>query len=125
NFDSPYLSTTPSAFWTRWHMSLSSWIRDYVFVPLATMRRETWWRYFALVFSMTLFGLWHGAKITFVLWGVYQGAFLLLHRLAQQLQRKFAINFNGSLGEVLAWAATFLGISLGWILFRANDLSQA
>jgi D-alanyl-lipoteichoic acid acyltransferase DltB (MBOAT superfamily) len=54
NFDSPYLSATPSIFWTRWHMSLSSWIRDYVFMPLSTVRRETWWRYFAVLSSMII-----------------------------------------------------------------------
>ena len=125
NFDSPYLSTTPSIFWTRWHMSLSSWIRDYVFIPLAALQRATWWRYITLIFSMMLFGLWHGAKLTFVLWGVYQGVFLALHRLIQQLQRRFNIGNGGKLGELSAWAITFLGITLSWILFRAKDVHEA
>src|SRR6202142_2657473 len=59
NFDRPYLSTTPSMFWTRWHMSLSFWIRDFLFLPLATMRREVWWRNLSLVIAMFMFGLWH------------------------------------------------------------------
>ncbi len=61
NFARPFASTTPSIFWTRWHMSLSFWIRDYVFLPLATLRREIWWRNLALVISMVLFGIWHKA----------------------------------------------------------------
>src|SRR5439155_5162412 len=67
NFDRPYLSTTPSVFWTRWHMSLSFWIRDYLFLPLANIRRERWWRNFSLVLSMFLFGLWHRASLLFIL----------------------------------------------------------
>jgi len=78
NFDRPYLSLTPSVFWTRWHMSLSFWIRDYVFLPLAAMRREVWWPYVVFVLSMTLFGLWHAAKLTFILWGVYHGLLLVV-----------------------------------------------
>ena len=125
NFDSPYLSSTPSAFWTRWHMSLSSWIRDYVFVPLATMRREVWWRYAALLSSMVIFGLWHGAKATLILWGAYHGVVLVLHRIVQQLGRHFDINVQGTWNSLLSWAVTFPAISLGWIFFRANDLPQA
>ena len=66
NFDRPYLSSTPSVFWTRWHMSLSSWIRDYVFMPMAPMRREPWWRLFVLALAMVLFGLWHNATLPFL-----------------------------------------------------------
>jgi len=125
NFDSPYLSSTPSVFWTKWHMSLSSWIRDYVFIPAATVRRGTSWRYFVLLVSMVLFGLWHGGRVTFILWGAYHGVFLVLHRSFQQLQRRFNLNLNHNLGGLLSWLVTFLGISLGWVLFRANDLRQA
>jgi alginate O-acetyltransferase complex protein AlgI len=124
NFDSPYLSATPSNFWTRWHMSLSSWIRDYVFVPMATARREPWWRYFALLLSMVLFGLWHGATLTFLLWGAYHGIFLMLHRIVQLYKQRFRIT-ETVIGDLFSWAITFLGISLSWILFRTNDLNEA
>ncbi len=73
NFARPFQSTTPSVFWTRWHMSLSFWIRDYVFLPLAMIRPEYWWRTLLLVVSMVLFGLWHKATLLFLLWGLYQG----------------------------------------------------
>ncbi len=89
NFGRPFQSTTPSAFWTRWHMSLSFWIRDYVFLPLAVWRREIWWRSAVLVVSMVLFGLWHKASWLFVLWGCYHGVLLVLHRQVQALQRRF------------------------------------
>src|SRR5437867_3629162 len=69
NFNRPYLSLTPSIFWTRWHMLLSFWIRDYVFKPLAATRRDQWWPYVAIVVSMILFGLWHGANWTFIVFG--------------------------------------------------------
>jgi D-alanyl-lipoteichoic acid acyltransferase DltB (MBOAT superfamily) len=71
NFDRPFLSPTPSIFWTRWHMSLSFWIRDYLFNPLAAAgRRYSWWPYVVLIISMTFFGLWHGAKWTSLFMGV-------------------------------------------------------
>ena len=73
NFALPFASTTPSIFWTRWHMSLSFWIRDYVFLPLAMLRRDEWWRKFGLLISMVLFGIWHKGTILFVLFGCYHG----------------------------------------------------
>jgi alginate O-acetyltransferase complex protein AlgI len=125
NFDSPFLATTPSEFWTRWHMSLSSWIRDYVFIPVAAARREVWWRYFALLFSMTLFGLWHGTTILFMLWGVYHGVLLIAHRVIQQRRRKSPWSLPAKLESLVSWVVSFLAISLGWVLFRANSPGQA
>ncbi|MGB8915147.1 MAG: MBOAT family O-acyltransferase, partial [Candidatus Sulfotelmatobacter sp.] len=124
NFARPFQSTSPSIFWTRWHMSLSFWIRDYVFLPLAVVRREIWWRNLALVISMILFGLWHKATLLFVLWGSYHGVLLVLHRQIQQLQRKFDWS-PPALWTPISWAATISLISLGWIFFRANNLLQA
>jgi alginate O-acetyltransferase complex protein AlgI len=125
NFARPFQSTTPSIFWTRWHMSLSFWIRDYVFLGLATLRREMWWRNLALVLSMVLFGLWHKASVLFLLWGGYHGVLLVLHRQIQQIQRKFDWSPPTALWTPLSWLATTALISLGWILFRANSLPQA
>jgi alginate O-acetyltransferase complex protein AlgI len=84
NFNRPYLATTTSEFWTRWHMSLSFWIRDYVFFPLATRRAELWWRNLSLVIAMFLFGLWHKGSILFMVWGIYHGLLLVGHRYWQQ-----------------------------------------
>ncbi len=132
NFDDPYLSLTPSEFWTRWHMSLSSWIRDYLFFPLAMMRRGFSWRVLATIVSMTIFGIWHGAGATFLFWGVYHGLLLAAHRVIQQVRGKYQKSRGNessplfALGEsLISWATTFSLVSLGWILFRANSLSQA
>ena len=125
NFDRPFASTTPSIFWTRWHMSLSYWIRDYVFLPLATTRREIWWRHLALIIAMTLFGVWHKASLLFLIWGCYHGVLLVLQRQAQQTKRR--LNWEPPAGpwDLVSWIVTLTLISVGWIFFRANSLEQA
>jgi alginate O-acetyltransferase complex protein AlgI len=125
NFDAPFNASTPSEFWTRWHMSLSSWIRDYVFVPVAASRPDIRWRYFALLFSMALFGLWHGVTALFVLWGAYHGVLLIVHRMIQQHRRRMAWTIPTGIDSALSWTASFMAISLGWVLFRSNNLGQA
>jgi alginate O-acetyltransferase complex protein AlgI len=125
NFARPFQSTTPSVFWTRWHMSLSFWIRDYVFMPLAMVRREIWWRNLALLISMVLFGLWHKATVLFVLWGCYHGVLLILHRQVQQAQHRFDYEPPAVFWAPASWIATMALINLGWIFFRANSLPQA
>ena len=125
NFARPFHSTSPSIFWTRWHMSLSFWIRDYVFLPLAVLRREVWWRNLALVLSMVVFGVWHQASVLFLLWGCYHGVLLVLHRQVQQLQRRFNWDPPASLWTPISWIATAALVNLGWIFFRANSWPQA
>jgi alginate O-acetyltransferase complex protein AlgI len=125
NFRRPFLSLTPAEFWTRWHMSLSFWIRDYVFRPLVLVRREQWWSYLSLVVAMALFGMWHGAKWTFVVWGIYQGLVLVAHRVGQQLKPVALSRLPESVRHTSAWAATCLLMAAGFVLFRANTLSQA
>jgi len=124
NFDRPYLSITPSEFWTRWHMSLSFWIRDYLFLPLVMLLREAWWRSFALVVSMVVFGLWHKGALLFVLWGLYQGTLLVLHRQWQQLERRYDWQLPQGIMGPLSWLVTFGAICLGWVFFRANSVTQ-
>ena len=125
NFARPFQSTNPSIFWTRWHMSLSFWIRDYIFLPLAMLRREVWWRNLALVIAMVVFGLWHKASVLLLLWGCYHGVLLVLHRQLQQLQRRFEWKPPVGLWTPVCWIATMALINLGWILFRANSLPEA
>jgi alginate O-acetyltransferase complex protein AlgI len=125
NFARPFASTTPSIFWTRWHMSLSFWIRDYVFFPLAVLRREGWWRNFVLAFSMVLFGIWHKASILFICWGAYHGGLLVVHRFWQSLQRKLGWEPGPGLWTPFSWLVTMASISFGWIFFRANSITQA
>jgi alginate O-acetyltransferase complex protein AlgI len=125
NFARPFLSTTPSVFWTRWHMSLSFWIRDYMFFPMATMYRAMWWRTLVLALSMVLFGIWHGATALFLLWGCYHGLLLVLHRQWQGLQRRLNWNPRQAILTPASWLVTTVLISLGWILFRSHSLAQA
>ena len=125
NFSDPYLSRTPSEFWTRWHMSVSFWIRDYVFLPLAVAGRRPWWKLVALFLSMVIFGAWHGASALFLIWGAYHGALLIGHRLVQQWTRRAEYARFGMAHAIVSWAVTLPLISLGWILFRANSLGQA
>ena len=124
NFARPFASTSPSMFWTRWHMSLSFWIRDYVFFPIMQMRREVWWRNLALLISMILFGLWHKATVLFLLWGAYHGMLLVLHRLIEGLERKYDWTPPRIAWTTLSWATTVSLVSLGWVLFRANSLTK-
>jgi alginate O-acetyltransferase complex protein AlgI len=125
NFDRPYLSPTPAAFWTRWHMSLSFWIRDYVFLQMASLRRGRWWVYLSLLLSMVICGLWHNASAAFIVWGAYHGLLLVAHRIGQQVKRSLPYHVPQSVGFALSCASTFALVSLGWLFFRAQTLAQA
>jgi alginate O-acetyltransferase complex protein AlgI len=125
NFARPFQSTSASMFWTRWHMSLSFWIRDYVFFPLMQLRREAWWRNLSLLLAMVLFGLWHKASVLFLLWGAYHGVLLLLHRQVEGFERRFDWTPPKIPWTVLSWISTISLVNLGWIFFRANSLPQA
>jgi alginate O-acetyltransferase complex protein AlgI len=125
NFERPYLSPTPAAFWTRWHMSLASWIRDYVFLPLASLRRGRWWVYSSLLLSMVVCGLWHDATAMFIVWGAYHGLLLVSHRIGQQVKRSLPYRWPPTLGLALSWASTFCLVSAGWLFFRAPTMTQA
>ena len=125
NFDRPYLSTTPSIFWTRWHMSLSFWIRDFLFLPLATARREAWWRNLSLVISMFVFGLWHGATILYMMWGVYHGLLMVFHRQWQEFRKRVGFEWAGLIPSLISWAITFTAVCVGYIFFNAKNVAQA
>ncbi len=125
NFARPFQSTTPSIFWTRWHMSLSFWIRDYVFFPLMRMRREVVVAKFrcSLPWSCSECGTKQAS--CFSLWGCYHGVLLILHRQVHGLERKFDWTPSRAPWTVLSWVITISLVSLGWIFFRANSLHQA
>ncbi|MCA9689768.1 MAG: MBOAT family protein, partial [Myxococcales bacterium] len=122
NFDQPYLAGDIAAFWRRWHMSLSSWFRDYVFIPLGGSRGGRARALRNLVITMFLSGLWHGAAWSFVLWGLYHGALLLGHALWRRaaLAQRLAARAPGWY-RLLGWLLTFELVTLGWILFRAAE----
>jgi D-alanyl-lipoteichoic acid acyltransferase DltB (MBOAT superfamily) len=125
NFDHPYFATCITDFWRRWHISLSTWLRDYLYVPLGGNRHGTWRTYRNLFLTMLLGGLWHGAAWKFVLWGAYQGALLVLERALGG--RRLVTDWFSSRGAAarLLWVArvlvTFHFVCLGWILFRCES----
>ncbi len=119
NFARPYRSASIAEFWRRWHMSLSTWLRDYLYVPLGGNRGGPARTLRNLALVMVLGGLWHGAAWTFVLWGAWHGAWLIGERLAGVRPER------PRLPGVLGVAGTFLVVLLGWVLFRATDLGAA
>jgi alginate O-acetyltransferase complex protein AlgI len=126
NFALPFASTTPSIFWTRWHMSLSFWIRDYVFMPLAMLSPAQWWWEFSLLMSMVIFGVWHKGTLLYLLFGCYQGILLIGHRRVQATRKRFKpLMRKLAWGPAFSWFLTTALIALGWIFFRANSLTQA
>ena len=121
NFDWPYRSLSIQEFWRRWHMTLSRWLRDYIYIPLGGSRHGPVRTYAALFTTMVLGGLWHGAGITFVIWGAWHGALLAAHRWLRRDGPLRAIPVPG----LLAWAVTFLAVQIGWVFFRSPDLNTA
>jgi alginate O-acetyltransferase complex protein AlgI len=128
NFNMPYLAVNVSDFWRRWHMSLSGWLRDYLFIPLGGSRGGTWLTARNLLITMTLGGLWHGANWTFVIWGVFHGVLLIGHRFVQRVCKtrpRLDGLFQSAPGTALRVALTFLCVAFGWVLFRATTFQSA
>lgn len=144
NFDLPYFSKNPSEFWRRWHISLSSWLRDYLYISLGGNRQGTARTYFNLFLTMLLGGLWHGAAWNYVLWGAYQGTLLCGHRLLTHGRETLPASVEAVSGTtdlhggairsprlLPNWISTPLSIVVffifccyGWLLFRANSFDQ-
>lgn len=125
NFNIPYIARTPSEFWNRWHISLSSWLRDYLYFPLGGNRGGTLLTYRNLMVTMLLGGLWHGASWTFVLWGAFHGAILIVYRVIgvdEWLGRRASSGAIAKLQDVFLVACMFLLICTGWLLFRAPNM---
>ncbi len=124
NFRMPYLATTPGEFWTRWHISLSSWLRDYLYIPLGGNRGGARKTYRNLMITMLLGGLWHGASWTFVAWGAYQGLLLCGFRWLGVRE----LSAQGDLKNRFFWALRVLLMfhftCLGWLLFRAESFQS-
>jgi D-alanyl-lipoteichoic acid acyltransferase DltB (MBOAT superfamily) len=127
NFNLPYFAVNPSDFWRRWHISLSSWLHDYLYIPLGGNRKGVRRTYINLMLTMLLGGLWHGASWHFVLWGAFHGMLLCTHRLASPQLEKW---FGGLAGwQARAWwfgrVLFFFHLTcVGWLLFRVDSVSQ-
>ena len=118
NFNQPYISQSITEFWRRWHISLSSWLRDYLYVPLGGNRHGTLNTYRNLFLTMLLGGLWHGANWTFVVWGAWHGTILAI-------ERALGVNASPKAIRPTRWLFTFILVMLGWVVFRAENLSIA
>ena len=117
NFNNPYISQSISEFWQRWHMTLGAFMKNYLYIPLGGNKVSKERLYFNLWIVFVISGLWHGAAWTFVLWGVYHGLFLILDRL-------FLLKFYRWIGKLPSIIITFVVTLIGWVLFRAESLTQ-
>lgn len=126
NFNSPYKSLSISDFWRRWHMTLSAFLRDYLYVPLGGNRKGSFRRYLNLLVTMILGGLWHGASWTFVFWGALHGVFLAINHAFQRISgTQLDMVRSAPLFKLFAWCLTFLCVVLAWVFFRAVDFPSA
>ncbi len=122
NFNLPYGATSVREFWQRWHISLSTWLRDYLYIPLGGNRRGPARTYANLLLTMLLGGLWHGAAWNFVLWGLWHGVGLMAHRAWSSRFMNQGSRFAAF--AIFSWALTLLFVGYGWLLFRAGSVDQ-
>lgn len=127
NFHSPYKAVNIIDFWRRWHMTLSRFLREYLYVPLGGNRKSRVRRYTNLLLTMLLGGLWHGAGWTFVLWGALHGVYLVINHGWRELRRSLGHNLHHSTpwGRRAGCLVTFIAVVIGWVLFRAPDVETA
>jgi len=127
NFDSPYKACSIVDFWRRWHMTLSRFLRDYLYIPLGGNRHGVLRRHGNLLATMVLGGLWHGAGWTFLVWGALHGLFLIINHGWRAARVMFGVaeNAAGIVGRLAAWALTFMAVAVAWVFFRASDLHTA
>ena len=126
NFDLPYLTTNPREFWRAWHISLSSWFRDYVYIPLGGNRGPRWLTLRNLAITMLLCGLWHGAAWGFVLWGAFHGGLFVLYDFWSRSRiGRWVSARNSAWAHAVKSLIFFQAVCVGWLLFRADSVSQA
>lgn len=129
NFNRPYFSKSISEFWKRWHISLSTWFRDYVYIPLGGNRASKWKWYFNLFFTFLISGLWHGANWTFVIWGAIHGFYLIFATWTKDIVNKIykflRLEKGTRLRKYVDVAITFHLVLFAWVFFRANSFNDA
>ena len=125
NFDSPYKAASIIDFWRRWHMTLSSFLRDYLYIPLGGNRKGARRRYVNLFVTMVLGGLWHGAGWTFVFWGALHGAYLLINHAFRAMKARIIFRPNEILVKCASVGTTFLAVTVAWVFFRADSFPAA
>jgi len=128
NFNQPYFARTPSEFWQRWHISLSRWLRDYLYISLGGNRGGNARTYRNLMITMLLGGLWHGAAWTFVAWGAFHGAIQVVYRVLginSLIERSRFLTVHGFVIQTGSWLVTMSLVCVGWILFRSHTFGDA
>lgn len=133
NFNAPYLSTSIREFWRRWHITLSQWLRDNLYIPLGGSKNGVYMHVFALITTMTLGGLWHGAGLNFIIWGVLHGLYLIIN-IPLSVMKLYLYNYfiskniNKSIVNIffilLGWVVTILAVNYAWLYFRINNMSD-
>ncbi|SEK85151.1 D-alanyl-lipoteichoic acid acyltransferase DltB, MBOAT superfamily [Butyrivibrio sp. ob235] len=129
NFDAPYTSATVQEFWRRWHISLSSWFKDYLYIPLGGNRKGTVRKYINILIVFVLSGLWHGATYTFAIWGLLHGIYQVLGHVLKPLRDRLCDTFNvvrnSFSHRLLKTLITFMLVNIAWIFFRVQDFASA
>jgi alginate O-acetyltransferase complex protein AlgI len=125
NFNTPYFSKSFSEFWERWHISLSSWLRDYLYIPLGGNRNGKFNTYRNLMLTMLLGGLWHGANYTFIIWGFLHGMYLVVQRLITNVKKTFGLQPTGVINALFSIMLVYSLTCLSWIYFRSPDIATA
>ncbi len=129
NFKSPYLENSVAGFWRHWHISLSSWFRDYLYIPLGGNRRGRFRQYINILVVFAVSGLWHGANVTYLIWGVIHGGYQVAGYVTKPVRKKLCrllrINEESGSHRILQIGCTYLLVSFAWVFFRADSLSMA
>jgi D-alanyl-lipoteichoic acid acyltransferase DltB (MBOAT superfamily) len=129
NFKRPYLSSSVVEFWRRWHISLSTWFRDYLYIPLGGNRCSKKRNYFNVLVTFTVSGLWHGANWTFIIWGALNGIFQLIEKISANFRARFLTFFKLSkipkIVHLFSILITFVLVTIAWVFFRAENLNVA
>ncbi|WP_022768193.1 MBOAT family O-acyltransferase [Butyrivibrio sp. NC2007] len=129
NFDSPYMAKSIAEFWRRWHISLSGWLKDYIYIPLGGNRKGTVRKYINVLIVFAISGIWHGSALTFLVWGLLHAVYQILGFVTQPLRDKVVetlkIDRNGLSHRTMKTIFTFLLVNLAWVFFRASSLEQA
>ena len=129
NFNAPYMSQSVAEFWRRWHISLSSWFKDYLYIPLGGSRKGKWRTYLNILIVFAVSGLWHGASWTFVIWGVLNAIFQIVGAMTkdwrQKIAKKLNLQVDSTANQIARTLVTFALVDFAWIFFRAESVSQA
>lgn len=125
NFKYPYFSKTVSDFWHRWHISLSSWFRNYIYIPLGGNRVSYWRWVINITITFGLSGLWHGANMTYLVWGLINGLMIIFDRVTSSVMSKYNYNVNSVIFSGVSRISTFSLICFSWIFFRSNSVKDA